>query len=729
MIRIRLGQRWKREPTSPPVDSIALELDGVNLLSGAEEEPLAEAVPALVGAVAALHAGGQRLAQASFTEAHLECVLRRAGADVELLVASLARPARLLRPPVRVELEELSEAALTCAKSFLSDVSRAAPKALPAASAKALNEAVKRLSRPASEVEETPPPPFTLRVEPPSAPGLGFELRDTADVLRTYARGKGSALGSLLCAGEVWLALPGQPVAWRAEGPPFLTALELSRQAAELARAVELEEPRFAFHPAGTRPELSLELATGKGKLGTRAAFAVDPRALVEALFHLGQALAVAITERDRSQGGNPYLVELTERCREGLSHVRGPAQPPEKEGTARGRASTSRTASKPLKVPGRLRRLRFDKLWEQRGLSGAEFGTLLMGRRGPVFGGRELACAFAAKDGKELWRRAADHGVAASADGHAVTATAWRVHGFVGANSSATWLHDHDGIPIGPLLLRHDGLLITLSNNRTAVAFAEVTGREMWRLAPPRTQRSWLATQAHRALLSTDSGYLYGLDLADGQVRYRIRAPMPFLGVPVAWGKRFAALLGRGTHHAVLVADAHTGDAAWTYEFPLSTPSAPLPIGTRLYLAGERDREGVLLCLDAKGKVLWERALHLGAGPYALTALQSSVLVTSANGGAERVSSAGHVDWRVGASGEPLVSALPARAARGVVFVPGETVRAVDPRGGQVLAEVRAGAGLVALQADARLNLFFLDEGGLLSAYKLVSHFTVVGG
>ena len=78
-----------------------LELDGVDLLPGAVEEPLAEVVPALVGAVAALHAGRRRLAQVSLAEAHLELVLRRAGAEVELQVASLARPARLLRPPVR----------------------------------------------------------------------------------------------------------------------------------------------------------------------------------------------------------------------------------------------------------------------------------------------------------------------------------------------------------------------------------------------------------------------------------------------------------------------------------------------------------------------------------------------------------------------------------------------------------------------------------------------------
>ena len=47
-------------------------------------------------------------------------------------------------------------------------------------------------------------------------------------------------------------------------------------------------------------------------------------------MFHLGQALAVAMSERERALAGNPYLVELTERCREGLSHLRGPVQPPE---------------------------------------------------------------------------------------------------------------------------------------------------------------------------------------------------------------------------------------------------------------------------------------------------------------------------------------------------------------------------------------------------------------
>ncbi|MDY7228072.1 PQQ-binding-like beta-propeller repeat protein [Hyalangium rubrum] len=729
MTRFRLGQRWKREPSAPPVDSIALELDGMDLLSGAGEEPLAEVVPTLVGAAADLHAGRSRLAQVSLAEAGLELVLRRAGVDIEVSVVSLGRPARLLRPPVRVDLEEFTEAARECGEGFRVDLSRVAPDALSPSLSRRLDEALRLLGGPLAVRKESAPEAFTRRVEPSEEPGFGFELKDPADLLRTYERGGGAALGSLLCAGEVWLALPGQPSAWRTPGPPFLTALELSRQALELARAVELGEPRFAFEPAGVRPGFALELASGKGRLGSGAPFAVDGTALAAAMFHLGQALALAISERERSQASNPYLVELTERCREGLSHLRGPVQPPESTGEARGRGASSRGAGKPLPVPGRLRRLRFERRWEQKGLAGAEHGGLHLGRQGVVFCSRELACGLARKDGQVQWRREAAKGVAATVDGYVVAADADRVYGFVGAGPSARWLHDHDGLPLGPQLMREDGLLLTLSEERTVLAFAEVGGREVWRLAPPRTQRSWLATQGHRALVATDSGYLYGVDIADGQVRFRMRAPLPFHGTPVAWGKRFVATLGRGTHHALLLADAHTGDVTWTREFQLSTPSAPLPVRTRVYLAGVRDQEGLLLCLDSRGKLLWERPLHMGVGPFALTALPRGVLVTSASGAAVRVDTSGELSWRVGAVGEPLASALPARASRGVVLIPGEQVRAVDPKGGQVLAEVQAGAGLVSLQADARLGLYFLDDAGTLSAYRLGTHFTVVEG
>ncbi|NMO20731.1 PQQ-binding-like beta-propeller repeat protein [Pyxidicoccus fallax] len=730
MTRIRIGQRWRREPAASPLDSIALELDGVDLLSGAVEESLAEVVPSLVRSVAAIIGGRQRLAQVSLPEAHLELVLRRVGPEVELLVANLSRPARLMRPPVRVEVEELAEAVREGGERFLADVTRGAPRALAQSVSQAMAEPLKALRRAARPPEEPPGKPSLQRVEPQALPGFGFELRDVGlPVNRTTERGTAGALAPLLTPGEVWLSLPGKPEAWRVPGPPFLTVLELSRQAVELARAVELGEERFELAPAGARPTLVLDLKPGKAKAGrTGTPFPLDGGTLATALFHLGESLAATFAEADRALVGNPYLVELADRCREGLSHLRGAVEPPEAQGAAREKkARPGRGTSRPLKVPGRLRRLRFDKLWEKRGLEDAEEARLLLGRHGPVYCAPQLAVAFSRKDGAQLWKRAAALGVAASADGNAVAADMTRVYGFTGRGAGARWLHDHDGIPLGPLLLRKDGLLLTLSEDRTVVAFAEATGREVWRLAPPRTQRSWLSTQGHRALVGTDSGYLYGLDLVDGQVRYRMRAPMPFHCPPVPWGRRFLSMLGRGSHWAVLLADAHTGEAVWTHEPDLLRPCVPLPVGQRVFIAGEREREGYLLCLDAKGRRVWERPLNLGPGPYALAPLPRAVVVTSASGAAARVSASGTVDWRVGAAGEPLIRALPARTARGVTLVPGERVRAVDPRGGQVLAEVRVGVGLVALQADVRLNLFFLDDTGTLSAYRLTSHFTVV--
>jgi outer membrane protein assembly factor BamB len=729
MIRFRIGHRWKREPTEPPHDSVGLELDGMNLLPGAVEEPLAEVVPELVEAVAALHAGSRRLAQISLGEAHLEVVLRRAGTDIELQVVDLSRPARLLRPPLRVDAEDLAQAARTCGHAFLSDIRLHSPWALSESRSQALEGALEELERPEPPEEEMPPLPFTRRVAPPAVPGFGFALDDPEDVLRRSVGEKGPALASLLCPGEVWLSLPELPVAWRAVGPPFLTALELARQAAELNRAVELREPRFTFEPAGLRPELTLELATGEGRVGTSGPLPLAGEALAAAMFHLGQALVLALVERERGLAGNPYLVELTERCREGLSHLRWAVQPPELEGAALAtRPPPAPGASRPLKAPGRLRRLRFESLWEQRKLADADMGRLLPGRQGPIFSSPHMACAFERKGGKQLWRRVASHGVAASADGSSLAASTTRLCGFHGKGASARWMHDHDGQRVGPLLLRQDGLLLTLGEDRTVLAYAEVTGREVWRLTPPRTRRSHLAVQAHRALLGTDSGYLYGLDLSDGQVRFRMSASLPFLGPPVPWGRRFVALLGEGSHAALLVADAHSGEAAWTYEMDLALPAAPLPGGKRLYVAGESEGEGVLICLDTSGQTRWQRALHLGPAPYTLARQPGGVLVTSLLGSAVRLDEEGEVLWRVGAAGEPLARALPPVTARGVVLLPGERVRAVEPAGGHVLAEVLAGPGLVALLADSQLTLFFLGELGTLSAYRLGTHFAVVG-
>ncbi|MBX5480421.1 MAG: PQQ-binding-like beta-propeller repeat protein [Myxococcaceae bacterium] len=729
MIRFRIGQSWKREAAARPIDAFGLDLDGVDLFAGASEEPLERVVADLADALYAVAVRGERAAEFGLPESHLEIVLRRSDADVEVEVVNLARPARRVKGPVRVDVGEFVEAAVSCIRALLRDVGEAAPDLHP--------EVRRALSKKAEALEQGPlhvaVPPREVRTrplwhEPHGAAAFAFHLEDVDGRLSEYD-GKGSgALASLLGPGTVSLVATGlaQP-AWEHRGTPFLSALELARQAAELVHAIELDEPRWSCGIAGTATTLTVDLKSETFTIRGKKVSS-PPAALARAMFELGEALAQALTAAHRPQARNPWLQELVERCREGMARL-GATSPPADVRPARARGRRARK-ERPLHGTGRVRRLRFDLLWEKGGLVGNERGRILLARRGPLVSSPEMACAFSAR-GKLLYRHVGAHGVAAAADGWTLAAGLNRVLAFTSEreNAGAVWLRDHDGTPIGPELVRRDGLCVVTSQGRNVLAFSEVTGREVWRLMPPRTQRGHLSVQGHRALLATDAGYLYGLDLADGQVRFRMRAAMPFAGPTIPWGRRLLATISRGDRSVVFVADAHTGAIAWTCELPLGAPSRPLVSGARILVAGERDREGILVCLSSRGRVLWERKLNLGTAPFSLMAVGRALLVTSHNGAAVLYSPDGVTEWRIGSAGEELATAIPPCLSRGVLFIPGEVTRAVDPGGGRILAEVRTGIGLVDLAVDPRLNLYALDEDGSLRAFRLTTTLAIVGG
>lgn len=727
MIRFRIGQSWKREPEAAPVDSFGLVLDGVDLLAGASEEPLAKVVPDLIEAMHALALGGSRCAQVSLAETQLELLFQRQELEVVVSVVSLARPARRVRPPLRLDLAELCQAAVRCAHELARDLSEGAPSLLRGAPHRQMLERTTALElRPVrAAAPAAPAPGFAHQSAAQPPPSFGLELADGEGLLLEYGVRGPWALPSLLCPGRVTLRLGEGEPDWRCEQAPFLTVLELSRQANELVGALEAGDEELELPLAGDEARLALHLREGQAQLGGRV-FALDPARLARAMFELGLAFSFAAAEANKAQARNPYLAELNERCRLGLSGLRTAVAPGESGRAARLPRKKAGAAGKPLRPTGRLRRLRFDALWEKPNLGGEEPGQLLASPKGPIFVSAQVACGFNLK-GALLFRREATHGVAASREGWVVAASATRTLGFFGAEASARWLRSHDGLAVGPELLRKSGLLVAQSSGRGVLAFCEVTGREAWRFDPPRTQRGYLAVQGHRALLAADSGTLFGLDLHDGQMRFRVQAGLPFACAPVPWGKKLLALLSRGGHSALFVADAHEGKLGWTHEMALAAPSRPLALGGRALVAGRQEGQPVLLCLGSKGKQVWERKLPLGPGALGLVAVGRDVVVTDAAGGAVRVNREGQVEWRLGAAGEELTFGVAPRLVRRVLVVPGETVRAVDPHGGQVLAEVRAGAGLSSLEVDAKLNLFLLDEAGTLAAHRLTSHFAVV--
>jgi outer membrane protein assembly factor BamB len=748
MLRLRLGQRWRREAGAPPLDALGLEVDGVDLLAGASEEPLAEVVPALLEAVHALACLGRQLAQLSLPEAHLEVLLARRGDEVELKVASLGRPARLVRPGVRVDGEALVRAVvreLGREGQLEALASRAAPGEGEARWRGAAAQ-LAALSRGGFPHREGPPrEAFRDALPAPRPLGFSATLEDADDLLRAAGTDRAAALASLLCGGEVALEAEGRRL-WGARGAPFLVALELSRQGQDVLRARESGQGRLVLRLAGQPQEVLLEgLGAAPGGGQARLGGAVlpgGPEALAAALFELGLALSLHVTRRHAPQGLNPYLTELTERCTRGLAVLRPTRPAPEAAPAAgtrapgeAGAAATRRRrsgAEAALAGPGALRRLHFAPLWERVEATDDPRARLLLLPEGPVVVGRDAARAFAGATGAPRWERAGARGAAVTEDGHAVlVAEAGRVLLYAPGAASARWLRSHEGLLPGPQLLAAGGALLAVSGERTLVALEAATGRERWRATPAHTPRLLPAVLGGRVLLATDAGALLGLSPADGRARFQLRGDWPCVAPPLGWGRRALVLRAApASETAELWAGSPaTGETAWRRGLALARPAPPLASGARLYVLGSRGERAVLVALDARGRVRWERALPLGAGPLSLALHGTAVLAASADGTAVRVSAEGKLEWRLGTAGEGLAAAVPPQVRRGVAFVPGPLVRAVDPAGGRLLAEVEAEAPVRALAVDARLTLFLLDEEGTLSAHRLVSHLGVAGG
>lgn len=718
---------WKKEPEGLLQDSFGLDLHGVDLLSKATEESLVAVVPDLVDAVSALYLGGESLAQVSLAEAHLEIGMHRRDGEVDISVIDLGRPARLARGPIKIDLPELVTAAVQCARTLARDLSDCAPSLRSIAPVQRMLRQMHALEHGPMAAPANQPALESLSFHSGPVHPKSFELQlvDPDNLVCALGSSGRGALTSLLFGGSItFRADPTAPV-WRSQGRPFLTALEISRQAGELARAIELQERKFALQLAGTGAAFELDLAGERLALGP-SEYRLAGAELAREMFKLGLAIAYLVSSQNRNQKRNPYIAGLVERCREGLVQLRVPVEPSH-DGVARARAERP-DQRKTVNRAGQLRRLRFSKLWEKNRLGGDQPGRITLGPRGLVFASGTMACGFS-PPGELLFRRTSTHGAAVSRDHWVLTASADRLLCFVGGETSARWIRDHDGASLEPELRRKGGLLIAVAGHGAVIGFSEITGREMWRVVPSRSRLLHLTLQGHRALLAADSGHLYGLDLQDGQVRYRLNAALPFIGPPIAWGKKALAMVGRRDRFSLLAIDAHRGTVGWRSELDLSSMSAPVTQRNRVFVAGERVGDGALLCLGARGQALWERRLHLGRGPFSLLTVGQRIIASSPRGGAVCFGSDGQIEWRLGPLQSELLWPCTPVFARGVAFIPGECVRGVDVHSGEVLAEVRSGIGLCDLKADSKLNLYLLDEDGTLGGYRLASHFAIVSG
>ncbi|HEY1087391.1 MAG TPA: hypothetical protein VGE37_06845, partial [Archangium sp.] len=159
-------------------------------------------------------------------------------------------------------------------------------------------------------------------------------------------------------------------------------------------------------------------------------------------------------------------------------------------------------------------------------------------------------------------------------------------------------------------------------------------------------------------------------------------------------------------------------GAIAWTREFVLSQPSAPVSARGRSWLAGAREGRTVVICLGPRGQVLWEKPIPCDARSVSLLPWEGGVIASDARGAATRLLPDGSTDWVLGSAGDELNHPIAPSVRRKTLIVPGPVTRLVQPSGGRVLAELATGARTLDLVADAKLTLYVLREPGTLETF-----------
>lgn len=679
MFTVELGQAWKRRGLSgAPHDAIALLFDGVNVLPRVAEESLARVVTELVEAVTAFVVNQDRTGQIALEESNLElCLWRRRGFELELQVIDFGQPPKRLGPIHHLELIEFKDAVIRCARNFMRD-----------------SGASVELDRQLRVIEATVLEELTARPEEGwraehGDERLKFIAQDERGRLSSWSKKSRASLPCLLIEGRL------EAGAARVEGLVFLELMRLARA------AVSDEPPKVGSVP-------------------------IDPTVV----FETGLEFVVALRRHCPVLAHNPYIESLQVRCIDGLAALKEPV--PQSTPTPFEAAARPGSAQ-PLIRQGSARRVKLQARWSAQVALGEEGGLIRLSKGGVIVSSPHAVHAFT-KTGKSHFRRLATRGVATSSTGTAVCADPNRLMHLSHKRSGASWVRDHDGVTLGPTLFETNGVGVTSLQGRGVFAVDLMTGRELWRVDPPRTQRGYLTVQGPRVLLTTDGGSVLGLDAIDGQTRFRIRASAAAVGPAIAVGHKAMFVLSQAEQSTVVLCEAlgaegtPAGTVAWSSEVLLSHPAPPVSAKQRTFIAGTHEEKTQVLCLDQQGQVLWQRLVACDGRTVRLVAFESGVIASDARGVTVRLLPNGEIDWVLGANGDELGRAIAAQLVRKLLVIAGPAIRVVEPSTGRVLSELDVGPHLTDFAIDSRFTLYTYTEPDLLQAFGPGTLLSIVG-
>ncbi|MFN3198030.1 MAG: PQQ-binding-like beta-propeller repeat protein [Bradymonadia bacterium] len=290
-------------------------------------------------------------------------------------------------------------------------------------------------------------------------------------------------------------------------------------------------------------------------------------------------------------------------------------------------------------------------------------------------------------------------------------------------------WTHDHAHLPPCPgpldLLLDAAGCLIRVdTDNQTqrwqatigdgglsaldlsddALLVGGVDGA-LQRLSAETGELIWRRHTLHGAVSSVvtsdtacwclgEDGLVYGLRQNDGMLAFAFPLAGEPEGAPLltAAGLLVVSHAGPGFESQLTLLDPYTGTVEWTRTLEGTAITASAQVGEDAVLILER-LEGLYMVRVAlaDGGVRWQLDLPTEAesDPGTLTVLDELACIKGMEGETTGVDlQRGKILWQVSAEAgsDALVSNAAVVACRGLLLIPGSTVRAIDPQTGRVI-------------------------------------------
>jgi outer membrane protein assembly factor BamB len=742
VIRIRTGTAWRHDPRLPAtirragaasraavraiVDALAIEVDGVDIAAGRAEGPLLPSLEALLRAVARV-VGGAPHATVAFPEGGLELLVRRRGASALLTVVSVERPSRVLARDVDVELEALAAAALEAAADLCRELAEIAPDA--AGGARRLRAAARDLRRTESAPDRrAPAPPARARLPRDGRAGAvtcRLELHDDEGVLLSYEGGRPD-LGSLLAPGVVSLrAGDGAEVA-ALPGFPFLVLRDLVALSREVLAAAARGDASYAatFARPGRAGALQLRLDLAGGRLALCAAdVACAPLDLVRAVATAALELGRTARARNPRQAENGFLAELEASAAERLALAEELAAGDRtRPAAAPARPPARRAPSQEPLGPGRLRRVAFRRLLAV-DVGPPAGAALLAAGRALIAAGADGLAALDLDRGAAVWRVEGCRS-ATVLPGAVLALRGERLEAHALRGGRLLWSRPlPGGAPTSAVALARGPWVV--AEREALTGLDPATGRTLWRFAPPAACALEARAFGGIVVAAADTGFLYGVD-ADGRTAWRVRGPGPFRAGPAAAAGACLALADAGAASAALAVDPASGVRLWEAPLDLLPAGPPIAWGPRAAVAGTVGGDPAVAVLHRSGAVAWTVAPDLAGAPR-LAPAGALLAVRGSSGALVALAADGAVRWtRPPPAGHPPPDPAAPVAARGLLVAAGDGVACLDARTGELLGAL-AGVAPVRLVVDARLRIAAMDADGVVAAFALATHLSVV--